>query len=171
MVESREERIAIGRIRTSHGVRGFLKVESYSGETEHFLRLDRIELGDGARRRSFGVEEVHASAGHLLLKLEGLDSRETARAYAGWEIYVDRSLAAPLGDGEYYFSDLCKCDVVKGNRHLGKILSVCEGGGGELLEVELDSGKRSFVPFRKEFVGRVDIANHFVELEADWLLT
>lgn len=171
MDDSRDAQLAIGRIRTSHGVRGHFKVESYSGETDHFTRLRQVLLSDGQHSESFAVESVRATGGHLLLKLEGVDSPEAARLFSGWEILVGRRNAAPLGNEEYYFGDLCKCHVVKEGRRLGRILSVCEGGGGELLEVQVPSGERFFVPFRKEFVGKVDIENRVVEVEADWLLT
>lgn len=168
--ESGSERLAIGRIRTSHGVRGDLKAVSYSGETDHFVRLSELVLSDGGHEKVFRVERVHEMGGGLLIKLHGLDSPEEARLYAGWEILVDRRDASPLGDGEYYFADLCKCDAVKDGKRLGKILAVCEGGGGDMLEIQVPSGKRFFVPFRKEFVGGIDIERREVEIEADWLL-
>lgn len=170
MTNSLDERLAIGRIRTSHGVRGDLKVESYSGETEHFINLKEVDLRYGSRQKSLAVERVRATAGHLLLKLAGVDTPEEARQLSGWEIVVERNAAAPLGDNEYYLSDLCKCNAVKQGRRLGRILSVCEGGGGDMLEIEVPSGKRYFVPFRDEFVGKVDVAGRVVEIEADWLL-
>jgi len=169
-VNSHGERLAIGRVRTSHGIRGHVRVESYSGETEHFTRLTELTLSDGRRERTFVVEQMRASAGHLLLKLEGLDSPEEAREYTGWEIIVSREAASPLGEDEYYLVDLCRCDAVKNGVRLGKIVAVCEGGGGDMLEVEVASGRRYFVPFRREFVGTVDIPGRFVEIEADWLL-
>lgn len=147
-----------------------MKVESYSGETEHFTHLKDVNLRGGGREKTLHVERVRATGGHLLLKLAGVDTPEDARQYAGWEILADRAAAAPLGENEYYLSDLCKCEAVKAGRHLGKILSVCEGGGGDMLEVEVPSGKRFFVPFRNEFVGKVNIAARSIEIEADWLL-
>lgn len=170
MSESGSEELAIGRIRTSHGVRGDLKVVSYSGETEHFESLSELTLSDGRRRRRFAIERVRVAGQALLIKLDGLDTPEEARAFGGWEILVDRESAAPLGEDEYYLGDLCKCSVVKAGRKLGKVLSVCEGGGGDMLEIEVPSGKRFFVPFRREFVGKVDIGMRTVELEADWLI-
>lgn len=170
MTDFLDERLAIGRIRTSHGLGGDLRVASYSGETDHFSTLKEVELRHGDRRKTFAVERVRATAGHLLVKLAGIDSPEEAKGYSGWEIVVEREAAAPLGENEYYLSDLCKCDVVKRGRRLGSILSVCEGGGGDMLEVQVPSGKRFFVPFRNEFVGKVDIAKRTVEIEADWLL-
>jgi 16S rRNA processing protein RimM len=127
-------------------------------------------LCDGAREKVFRVERVTEMGDGLLIKFSGLDTPEDARLYAGWEILADRSDASPLGNDEYYFADLCRCDAVKDGRRLGKILSVCEGGGGDMLEVEVPSGERFFVPFRNEFVGGIDIERREVEIEADWLL-
>lgn len=170
MADSRDELLSIGRIRTSHGVRGYLRIESYSGETEHFRHLKRVRLRNGPRQATYNVQDVRASSGHLLLKLEGLDSPEEARGLNGWEIVVHRRNAAPLGEDEYYLNDLCGCDAVKEGRRLGKVFAVCEGGGGDMLEIEVPSGKRFLVPFHREFVGAVDVERRMIEIEADWLL-
>jgi 16S rRNA processing protein RimM len=143
---------------------------SYSGETIHFTRLRELVLSDGKQKKSFSVERVRATGGHLLLKLEGLDAPEESRAFAGWEILVDRNDAAPLRANEYYHGDLCGCDAVKDGKRLGRILSVCEGGGGDMLEIQVPSGRCFFVPFREEFVGRVNVERGDVEIVADWLL-
>jgi len=51
------------------------------------------------------------------------------------------------------------------------VCAVCEGGNGSLLEIEVPSGKRYFVPFMNEYVGEVDLERRVVELKADWLLS
>ena len=164
------ERLAIGRVRSPYGVAGHVKVHSYSGETKHFMSLCEVNLVSGKRERPFHVEEVRLISNSVLLKLAGIDSPEEARRYSGWELWVDRSFAAELREGEYYHADLCRCTVVQGGRALGRIMSVCDGGAADLLEIETSGGKRFLVPFIEEFVGEVNLVNHTVELKADWLL-
>ncbi len=164
-------RLAIGRIRTSFGLEGLLRVESYSGEFEHFTRLGEVTLERGSRNRRYSVESIRIRGRELLIKLAGVDTPEAGRELAGWEILVDRAHAAPLAAGEYYLSDLCDCIVAKDSKPLGRIRAVCEGGNGDLLEIEVPTGGRYFVPFREEFVGDVDVQAGVVQLKADWLLS
>ncbi|MCK5197610.1 MAG: 16S rRNA processing protein RimM, partial [Spirochaetales bacterium] len=55
------DEIAIGKIRTSHGVKGFLKVLSFSGETEHFLELKEFVLKKNGKTKVLTVESIRAS--------------------------------------------------------------------------------------------------------------
>lgn len=164
------ERLAIGRIRAPHGLDGRLKVESYSGETAHFLTLAEAHVTKGAMERTFVVEQAEPFGRFVLLKLKGIDSPEEARRYSNCELHASRANAASLAEGEYYYADLCECAVVRNGRDLGRIRTVCEGGASDLLEVEVPSGRRYLVPFIDEFVGEVDLERRTVELRADWLL-
>ena len=165
------DRMAIGRIRRTHGVLGSLRVVSYSGEIEHFRRLPQLTLRKGGKERRFEVESMGPIGIDVLVKLAGVDSPESGKELVGWEVVVARSEAAPLSDGEYYVVDLCACVVEKDSRELGRVCAVCEGGNGSLLEIEVPSGKRYFVPFMNEYVGEVDLERRVVELKADWLLS
>ena len=63
-----QDLIAIGFVRTSYGVRGDIKVSSYSGETDHFLPLKEVFLKKGAVQKHFDVERVQELNGDILLK-------------------------------------------------------------------------------------------------------
>ncbi len=106
----------------------------------------------------------------VLIKVDGYDSPEAARALTGWEIWVPRGQAAPCARDEYYYADLAGCSLVDGDRILGVVAGVSEGGNGALLEVEMPSGPSVYVPFRKEFVGMVDVKARRIELLAPWIL-
>ncbi|HEB10246.1 MAG TPA: 16S rRNA processing protein RimM, partial [Spirochaetales bacterium] len=105
-----EERLAIGLIRTSHGVKGNLRVKSFSGETNHFSRLKKVYIKKGDRFIPYRVKSVGGSHSSLLLKLENIDTREEALRLRGEVLWVDRSVASPLKQGEYYYADLSRCN-------------------------------------------------------------
>jgi 16S rRNA processing protein RimM len=163
--------LAIGKIRTSVGLKGHMKVLSFSGETDHFLELGSLILGSGNRRKEFLIEEVFVRSNDLVMKLAGIDTPEAVKMYNGWDILVSRDKAAPLEEGEYYTADLIGCTLIWAGKPVGKVLSLVEGGGGELLEVEKTDGTTCFVPFRKEFIGDVDTEKNTIELIVDWILT
>jgi 16S rRNA processing protein RimM len=162
--------LAIGNIRTSHGVKGLLKVRSISGESNHFLDLEEVTLKDKKGHfRKYVVEQVAQNGKDLLIKLRGVDTPELGKTFAGWEIWVPREKAAPCNEGEFYYADLVGCRLYHGDKTLGTVLSLLEAGGGTLLEIERSEGEGSFfVPFRKEFIGKVDVTKKTVELLVLW---
>ena len=170
-VTSREnELLAIGRLGSPYGVQGFLHVQSYSGETEHFTALGEVQLVREGERRSVLVEKSRLTGPDVLLKLSGCSNPEQARIWTGWEILVPRSRAAPLGPDEYYIADLEGCGVVLAGEIVGSVEAVLEGGEAPLLEIRRAAGRTILVPFRKEFIGTVDTSGRRIELLVDWIL-
>ena len=164
------DRLAVGLVQRPHGVQGHVRVRSFSGETDHFRTLKKLTLKKGGRELDFDVETVRIAGKDLLLKLKGLDSPEEAKKYASWEIWVPRELACPLRKGEFYITDLCHCDLVLDGKPIGKIRSVVENVTSDMLEIEREGASSFFVPFVKEHVGEVDLANKTVELKSGWLV-
>jgi 16S rRNA processing protein RimM len=160
--------IAIGQIQKSHGVRGYLKVKSFSGEFDHFRKLKEVYLKGKKRDYRFDVEDIKPFGNEVLLKLEGIDTPERGRELFGFEIWVERKDAAPLGKGEYYLADLYQCDVVQNGEICGKVKSISEGSAYDLIEIALTSGKTIMVPFVERFVGKVDIEACQIELKTEF---
>jgi 16S rRNA processing protein RimM len=177
--------IAIGRLGAPKGVRGDLKVHSYSGESAHFRKIKVAELrgadpATGAPRvLKLKVARFEGSGGDLRIAFEGYPSPEAARALTGMDIIVPRSEGAPLGPNEWYVDDLVGLSLVDASGGatrgavLAKVRSVLEGGPEPWLEALLPGeapGRTALVPFRKEFVGEVDLEAGTIELLAPWLL-
>lgn len=157
------------------GLKGFVKVKSLSGETAHLLSLKSYILRQKGKEKPFTVEETMPTddVSVFLAKFAGFDSPETAKILAGSEIIAERSLAAPLNNGEFYIEDLKGLQVVQAadsSRVLGHITDIIEGGGGELAEVKLPSGELRLVPFRNEFFGEINIEKGLVFLLQPWIL-
>lgn len=165
-----EERLAIGLIRTSHGVRGNLKVKSFSGETNHFYRLKKLYIKKGDRFIPYRVESVSGSLSSLLLKLENIDTREEAIRLRGEVLWVDRSDASPLKEREYYYADLNRCYVYHRGKEIGKVNTVIGGGVSDILEVVTLQGKTIMVPFDKHFIAEINIEEKGIYLEEDFII-
>jgi 16S rRNA processing protein RimM len=159
-----DDELSIGRIRTAHGVAGELKVESFSGESKHFERLEAVTVTKNDQRKSFPIEGLRAHAGGILLKLRGIDQREEAKALAGWEIVVPRDAAAPCSENEYYYADLIGLAVTCAGENRGSVETVWEGGAVPFLGVRLPDGSERLVPFQEAFVRGVDLAQRRLEV-------
>ncbi len=164
------DQIAIGAVRTTHGVRGYLKVRSFSGEVDHFFKLEKITLVKEGSSRNFEVETVKPNGDQLLMKLKGIDTPEQGKLYSNWEIWVPRELAAPLEDNEFYHADLIGCNLVLNSSKVGTVLSIIEGGNGELFEVEMEDSSRKLVPFNDVFIGSISVTEKEIELLEGWIL-
>ena len=153
------------------GLDGFVKVRPFSGETDHFSRLDKVMLLQGGKEKTWDVAEIVLRGNLLLMRFAGIDNPETAALLKGAEIIVGREYAAPLKAGEYYIEDLKGLEVVNGEGELlGHINDVLEGGGGNLAEVKLLSGEKRFVPFRNEFFGEISLEEGKIVLLEAWIL-
>ena len=175
--------MAIGRLGSPRGLHGDLKVHSYSGEHEHFLSLSEVDLESPAEGTSSGGREVselrrirakvlrvEENASGLSMAFKGFETPESARTLTGLDIVVPRELAAPLRENEWYVADLVGLDLVCDGKVLARVASILEGGPDPWLEAQMPDGRRALVPFRKEFVGDVNLAAKQIELLASWLL-
>ena len=164
------DELALGRLGSPHGVSGHIKLTSFSGESDHLLSLRDATLKGNGRTLRLRIESMREAGAHLLVKFAGYDSPEDVTALAGLELWAPRGSAAPLEEGQYYYADLSGCRLVAGTETVGTVITVCEGGGGDMLEIGRPDGSTAFVPFRKEFIGTVDIGARQIELLAPWVL-
>ena len=183
------ETLVIGFIRSTHGLEGKVKVESTSGEIDHFFDLTEVTLRRGQTETVHKVEDVSGSVASLIIKLSGIDTVEAAAKFRGAEIVVPRNKACPLYKDEFYVEDLKNCTLIYKSSgkdglnvkkdsaiNAGIVTDVLEGGSGDLLEVEVsetldgDFQKSALVPFKKEFIGKVDVKKKTIELLHLWIL-
>jgi len=174
--------LVVGFIRGTHGFSGECKVESTSGEYEHLLKLKEVTLQLGDISREVKVESISLGHNIAYVKFEGINSDTEVQKYNRFEILVPRKYCKPLKKDEWYIEDLRDCSLVyegeddpatlDAPKVLGKITDVLEGGGGYLLEVSLTEScdRKVLVPFRNEFIGKVDVKNGTVQLMHLWIL-
>ena len=144
MAASGERRIALAAIAGAHGVKGELRLKLFSDSVESLSRHRRLVVG-GVERRLLFVRDTK----NPVARFEGVDDRSAAESLRGALIEVDRSALPPLEDGEYYHADLIGLSAVDGDgRKVGIVTAVENYGAGDLLEIELEGGKRSLIPFK-----------------------
>ena len=161
----------VGIIGPPFGLKGYVKVRSLSGETEHLLSLDTVTLRHHDRERVFQIDAVEERGAILLMKFQGINAPEEAKSIQGAELIVPRGKGAALGADEYYVEDLRGIRIQQEDgTPVGTVLDVLEGGGGNLLEVALSQGGIRLVPFRSEFLGDIDLEGGYTTLLAPWIL-
>lgn len=195
--------LIVGIIRGTHGLTGNVKVESTSGEANHFYDMKEVTLRKDESERLYEIEAIEGSSSSLIIKFKGINSVDEAAKLNGAKIVVPRNMACPLNKDEFYVEDLKQCKLVydaskdtsvtkNGLNTFGKntvvtvgiITDVLEGGAGDLLEVEVSESlhgainstdkdgkaRKVLVPFKKEFIGTVDIKGKTVQLMHLWIM-
>jgi len=162
--------LATGRVQSPHGVEGYLKVESFSGETRHLLKLRTVVLESRGRAEQFDVERTRKAGASVLIKLKGIDTPERGRRLSNATIWVERKKAAKRRRKEFYAGDLTDCDVVHGVATVGRVKAVCTTDSGDFLEISNTSGETFLLPFNARYFGKVDLKRRTVAIIEDWLL-
>ncbi len=166
--------LAVAKLGSPRGLDGEVRLYSYSGETEHILKAPEVLLGGSeglADATSVHILRWNEGGWGISVLIEGYNSPEKSRSLAGRELFLPREHACPRGESEYYIADLVGLRVVASSRIVGRVSAVCEGGADDLLEITIDEdGRRVLVPFRREFVGTVDVEKGELEVLRPWIL-
>ena len=114
-----EKYLEIGQIVNTFGIKGMIKVKSFSENINRFDRLETVILKNNEGLKEYNIEEVKYHKGMVLIKLEGIETVEQAELLRGSYLLVDRKKEEPLEEGTYYIVDLLGLDVYTDE---GKIL-------------------------------------------------
>ncbi len=157
--------IATGVLKGPHGLKGSIKLKTFSGEVEHLFSLKHVQLRHDGQTRHLIIDEIKLHGNEPLIHFEGIDTPEAARTLGGWELWVEKQHASPLEEGEFYVADLMNSSIVVDGEKVGTVEAILDGPQALLLEVtNLESKKVSLIPFMAPFIGEVDIEKKEIEL-------
>ena len=164
--------LASAKIGKTHGVNGYLRLFSLSGEYSHLKKLTSCSVVTKEGRELFlDVDSILVSEGMFLIRFCGYESPEKARALSQGILYIPRDKAPKLKKGEYYVADLYNMEVlVEGNR-VGVVEGTWEGAQALMLSVRTDSDQKVYVvPNLPVYVSSIDVDSNTLVLEAPYLL-
>jgi 16S rRNA processing protein RimM len=162
-------RVEVGRIVGLHGVRGGLRLESWTEpRTRIFQYRPWTLVMPTDEEREFAGARGEAHGKGLLAELPGIDDRDQAQALQGARIFVPRSVLPALAEGEYYWTDLEGLEVVTlDGTGLGRVSHVVATGANDVLVVRENSGRERLLPFVPgQYVKDVDLAA--MRIVVDW---
>lgn len=136
----------VGRVAGAHGIKGWIKVYSYTEPRENIARFDSWVLERDRERRELKVEATASQGRSVLVKLRGIDDRGAAQALVGADIAVPRAALPPCGAGEYYWADLEGLSVRnEAGEWLGRVDHLVATGAHDVLVLDGDGSK--LIPF------------------------
>lgn len=152
-----DSRVCVGRIAGGHGIKGWVRITSY---TEDPLNIGAYgPVSDETGERMFELEVMRMAKAHVLARIPGIGDRNAADALRGVRLFVPRDRLPDLDEDEFYYDDLVGASVeTTDGDPLGKVLSVQEFGSGAMLEIGKRRGRTLLVPFTRDIVPVVDLA-------------
>ncbi len=158
MADNRKDTlIVMGVITAAHGIRGEVKLKSFTEVPEDIASYGPLYLNDGPQRLE--ILSLKPAKGQFVARLKGITDRNAAEALKGCKLKMPRSRLPEPDEDEFYYEDLVGLAVEdEQGRPLGRIKAVQNFGAGDLLEIQPEKGRSYYVPFTRRDVPHVDIA-------------
>jgi 16S rRNA processing protein RimM len=156
--------ICVARIGAAHGVRGAVKLWTFTEDPLAVKDYGPLTTKDGARH--FEVAQVREAKDHLVATFKGVASREDAERLNGIELYIAREKLPETDDDEYYHADLIGLAAVNtADEPLGRVAAIHNFGAGDIIEIAPPHGPTLLLPFTNAVVPTVDLKGGRVVIE------
>lgn len=154
-----EDKICVGAIGGSYGVRGEIRLKSFCAVAEDIETYSPLTSEDGAT--AFHLALIRPIKNGFVARITQVATKEEADALKGVQLFADRTQLPSLPDDEYYHSDLIGLTVMDtGGTVLGQVKNVLDHGAGDLLDIQRPgSSETVLLPFTMAAVPTVDLAS------------
>jgi 16S rRNA processing protein RimM len=151
------DRICVAQIGAAHGVRGEVRLWSFTGDPMAVATYGPLESEDGRQR--FEIEALRPAKDHFVARLAGVSDRTAAEKLTNVKLYVSRDKLPPVEDDEtFYHADLIGlAAVTPDGASLGTVTAIHNFGAGDLIEIRPEGGDALLVPFTSTAVPEIDM--------------
>ena len=169
-----EDAIEVGRVVDAWGVKGGLKLQSFSSTADGLLKVKQWFLQSPAGQVScWQVESAKWHSDSITATLLNLTDRDLAQSFKGWRIWVAKAALPQTAQGEYYWMDLLGCTALaQDGQPLGRVADVTESTVNAVLHVDCGAAyEPALIPFVAAYVGEVDLTARTIQTqwERGWL--
>ena len=147
--------IAVGEIMGAYGARGELRVRPFSRFPQRFRALRRVYIGE--EHRPAAVLHVRPGKQGVIMRVEGVETRDAARQLLGTYLYVPELEAVPLPKGEYFVHQIVGLRVItEDGMDLGTVQDVLSTGSNDVYVVRGPRGE-VLLPAIREVIREIDL--------------
>ncbi len=158
-----EDYIFIGKIVNTHGIKGELRIISdFSYKNKVFLENRRIYIGDNKEEAIIVTYRHHKM--FEMITLKGYNNINQVLKFKNKKVYIKKNEIF-LGEGEYLEEDLIDLSVVFNDEEVGRVMAITNTGNDNKIIEVMTKTKKILIPFHKDFIKKVDIANNLLEVE------
>ncbi len=148
--------IEIGKVVSSVGLKGQIKVYHYTDYKERFEEMESVILDN----EEYRIAGVRYNKEQPILSLDGIEDRNDADMLRGKKVYIREENLRVLPEDTFYIRDLIGCEVEDEKRgRIGVVVNVIQNVAQDIYEVESDDKKVVMIPAVSEFIKKVDIEN------------
>ncbi|MBQ8233520.1 MAG: ribosome maturation factor RimM [Lachnospiraceae bacterium] len=160
-----EDRLQVGVITSTHGVRGEVKVFPTTDDPNRFKRLKEVILDTGKEELVLEIEGVKFFKQFVILKFKGFDNINDIEKYRQKSLYVTRKNAVRLKRDEYFIADLIGLKVLdEQEAQIGVLKDVMETGANDVYIIEMTDGRELLLPAIKQCILNVDVESGFIQV-------
>jgi 16S rRNA processing protein RimM len=153
-----DELLLVGVIAGSFGIKGQVKLKSFTDRPDHLSRKVRTLLVGKDQTPYRLMRLFEHKPGLLILSLDGVTTRDAADELRGAEVFIPANAAAPLDDDEYFLHDLDGLNVFNvDGTPIGTVKEVLVTGANEVLVITRSGQPDALVPMVREFVVELDV--------------
>ncbi|HNX23464.1 MAG TPA: ribosome maturation factor RimM [Spirochaetota bacterium] len=161
--------LRIAKIKSAHSLDGKLKIHVISDIAERFEKGNTVYLKLKEEYKKYVISTFNPMKKRTaLLKLEGINDRNSAELLDGVEIFIDKeaaeSIRPELDEDSFFYQDIIGCKVKYKGRDFGVVLDIFEGGSGDLLVIEDNNNKTVLIPFVDQMVDTNGISEKTIEI-------
>ena len=162
-----DKKIFLGKISGVHGIKGWLKIQSFSSPPENILNYSEWIINNQGEEDFYSIEKGRKQNNKIVVKLEKIDDRNTAESLINSKIQILRSDLPKLPNDNYYWSDLVGLSVLNSEEKvIGKIESLIETGANDVMVINTAKDERVLVPFvMHEIIKEVNIELNYIKIE------
>ena len=155
-----QQRLEIGQIVNTFGIKGEIKVVPFTDDINRFDDLKKVYVRTRKDSKLYKVENVRYHKNMVLIKLEGINNPEDAEMLKNAFLEVDREDAISLEEGTYFIVDLIGLDVYTDEgKLLGKVDDIYNTGANDIYVVKDELGKQILLPGIEEVIKEVNLDN------------
>ena len=162
-----EERLKIGQIVNTTGLKGFVKVVAFTDDITRFEDLDEVYLCNKNHYKKYKIEDIMYVKNMVALKFKNINTIEEAETLRNFYVEIDRKDAIELTENSYFIVDLIGVEVynIENNELLGKIEDVYQNKSNDVYVVKDELGKQILLPAIKSVIKNVDIEKKRIDVE------
>lgn len=164
---SEQELLHVGKISGVFGIKGWVKVFSFTGYREDILQYSPWQLKKNGVTKHMEIVTGQLQNQLVVAQLKGIDDRNAAEALIGWEIFIEKSQLPPVKENEYYWSDLIGLQVENTEGVvLGVIDNLLETGANDVIVVQGEERQHAIPFLQPQIVLEIDLAAR--KMRVDW---
>ena len=152
--------LEIGQIVNTRGLKGEVKVNSYSEDPERFEKIKKIIIKQKEKKQEYEIQKVTYNKNQVILKLKNVDTIEEAEKLRNAIILIDRDSLGKLTKDVYYIADLIGLDVYTDeSEYLGKVDDIFSTKSNDVYVVKDDLGKSKLLPGIPDVIKEISLEN------------